>query len=300
MKREKFNALQRGDLIRHFNGNSYVVNEPESRTSTTVSVTTTTSPAEPLARAILASPTNSASNDDVRRVAHCLELAVSAGRSTQSHCDAFEKLRAEPWFQQPGSVFWRGYGATLEFVPVESYDNYVKHVLEPARGSYSRPVGVESLGVWNNARAVRTPAGPVPRAIVTDNGTRGRYFPEDLEQLVENAEAGQHNVVGRFENGRFVATQDSTPVEPDALDRLNDDLDELERERELTGNTTTTSTTTTTEPAVRLGRRAFDALRGPFDASARLDGPVDVWIFSPVLETWVVGFGFVILVGAEQ
>lgn len=218
----------------------------ESRTTTTVSQTTTTSPAEPLARAILASPTNSASNDDVRRVAHSLELAVSAGRATQSHSDAFAKLRAEPCFQQPGSVVSRGFGVSLEFVPVESYDDYLKHVLDPARGSYSRTVG-DSWGDWNNARAVRTANGPVPASL---------FEPE-------------HKVVGRFVNGRFVATENSTPVARDALDRLNDQLDELERERDLTGNTTTTtSTTTTTEPAVILGRRAFDALRGPFYATA--------------------------------
>ena len=61
----------------------------ESRTSSTISYTTTTNPAEPLARLILQSAAQSASPADVRRVANVLEHVASAARNDRPTADVF-------------------------------------------------------------------------------------------------------------------------------------------------------------------------------------------------------------------
>ena len=250
--------------------------EPESTTTRTFSVTTTTSPAEPLARALLASPTCSASNDDVKRVALNLERLAYRSRNrgagealVETTCEAEEQVERTLTGNTTSTTTQRP--SPFENArPVETFDEVarlIEHGVGVVPRSYdSPPLGdyLRSVGAWGEWGKGPQGIGVEVRPQVVDDGSYARFFPPE------------------------------------------------------------------NEPTVRLGRKALDALRGPFDAGALPTVPVATWrdatpvrdllfptavaapegprpydwravaVWNSALETWVDPFQFEVVVGAQQ
>lgn len=221
--------------------------EPGSQTTQTVSMTTTTSPAEPLARALLASPTCSASNDDVRRVALNLEKLAYRSRNRgagEALAETTREAEEQVERQLTGNTTTsttpdpksspfanarplESFAEVAEALATNGVAVFPGNLKQRPVGDYSRSIG--AWGEWTNGRPVIVDEVPV-RPVIVNDGSFGCFFPADpVRPVFVN------------DDGRRVPI--STPCRD-----CND------------------------EPTIRLGRKALDELRGPFYASNRIPG----------------------------
>lgn len=356
MKQEKFNALQRGDLIRHVTtGNSFVVVDSNGR-----------------GRVTIARTVDAMNPDDWER---CPDLDDPRFRNRHDSVgdvveDVFDKLASTSRSPDPEAGLTMGEPESTPESPVD-----VRYRANPEVGAIPAEVPADCLGAgvlhipkrcaevgeaghvykiapewyaeadrigrqYADARTTKTfsvttttsGAVPLARSILKTAGVNPTG-----EQVVSVASALEQLVA---------SSRDVRPTSDIFFEAEQKQVEQ--REREFTGNTTTSATPDPksspfanarplesfaefvenfqqhgvevrptvvddgsfarffppeNEPTIRLGRKALDALRGPFDASVfrpeDSDGR-DSWLWCKRLGTWVSVHGFTIVVEAGQ